>query len=171
MRRFPAIAGLCLASNVAYAGPLLDYIRNYDLNDYALGIAVSAKQNPFVGAENGLFAYPYLTSFRDSALTNDWLLVRDGDIGVRWLSRNGEWEVGFAGRIQTLGLNDSDAEEVSGIADREWTLEAGPLAGWRGWPIHVGVRVYGEVSDRHDGMTGQVLGNQARVFQRLPGPL
>ena len=32
----------------AGAGSLMDYIRDYDLNDYALGVSVAAGQNPYV---------------------------------------------------------------------------------------------------------------------------
>ena len=154
MRAFSSLACL-LMPQFAFSGPLLDYIRNYDLNDYALGIAVTGEQNPYVGAENSVFAYPFLTSFRDSALTDDWLLIREGDIGLRWVNDKG-WELGVVGRIQTLGLGDSDAEELIGIADREWTLELGPLVGWRRWPVHIDARIYAEVSDRHEGLISQL---------------
>jgi len=144
-----------LVSQWATAGPLLDYIRDYDLNDYALGIAVTGEGNPYIGAENSTYAYPFLTAFRDSAFTGDWLLIRDGDVGLRWVGDNG-WELGVVGRIQTLGLGDSDAEELVGIADREWTLEMGPMAGWRGWPIHINAKIYSEVFDRHEGLISQL---------------
>ena len=89
LRILALISGVLVPAQVAISGPLLDYIRNYDLNDYALGVAVSAGQNPFAGSDNESFAYPYLTSFRDSSMTNDWLLVRSGDLGLRWISDSG----------------------------------------------------------------------------------
>lgn len=113
----------CALAESALAGPLLDYIRSYDLNDYALGIAVTGEQNPNIGAENSTFAYPCLTSFRDSALTNDWLLIRGGDVGLRWISKTGNWEIGAVARVQTLGLGDSDAPELVGIPDCEWAVD------------------------------------------------
>ncbi len=156
MRPLTTLALLVVCTNSALAGPLLDYIRNYDLNDYAFGVALAARKNPYTGAENGSYAYPYLTSFRDSAMTNDWLLVRDGDVGLRWVSDDGDWELGAVGRLQTLGLGNSDAPELEGITDREWTLEAGPMVGWRGWPVHINVKTYAELSDRHDGMISEL---------------
>ena len=154
--RLPWVLVSCLLfSDWALAGRLLDYIRNYDLNDYALGVSVSGAQNPYIGAENSAYAYPFLTTFRDSAFTDDWLLVRDGDLGLRWVS-DGDWELGLVGRIQTLDLGDSDAEELIGIADREWTLEVGPMVGWRGWPVHINAKTYAELSDRHDGLISQL---------------
>ena len=63
------LVGTLLTSESAYAGKLLDYIRNYDLNDYALGVSLSLGETPYTGADNSAFAYPYLTSFRDSAFT------------------------------------------------------------------------------------------------------
>ncbi len=72
---------------------MLDYIRNFDLNYYTLGLAVSAEQNPYVGAKNSAFAYPNLMSFRDPAFTNDLFLIRDGNVDVRWVSKSG-WELG-----------------------------------------------------------------------------
>ncbi len=137
------------------AGQLLDYIRDYDLNDYALGLAVTGEQNPYSGAENGAYAYPYLTSFRDSSFTNDWFLIREGDLGVRWVSSGG-WELGVVGRVQTLGLGNSESDELLGIADRKWTLEVGPTIGWRGWPVHFYFKTYAEISDRHDGLISQL---------------
>ncbi len=61
------LAGVLVISENASAGRLLDYIRDYDLNDYALGVSLSLGETPYTGADNSAFAYPYLTSFRDSA--------------------------------------------------------------------------------------------------------
>ena len=157
---------LLLACETALAGPLLDYIRSYDLNDYAIGVAVAGAGNPYIGAENSSFAYPYPTALRDSALTNDWLLIRDGDVGLRWVSDDGEWELGLVGRIQTLSLGDSDAPELEGINDREWTLETGPMVGWRGWPVHINVKTYAEVTDRHEGSTSSLTLSLPIEFSR-----
>jgi outer membrane protein len=149
------VACILLVPGNASAGRLLDYIRNYDLNDYALGLAISTEQNPYVGAKNSAFAYPYLTSFRDSAFTDDWFLIRDGDVGARWVSESG-WELGLVGRVQTLGLGNSETDELIGIEDRKWTLELGPTVGWRGWPVHINLTTYTEISDRHDGLISQL---------------
>jgi len=134
---------------------VLDYIRNHDLNDYAIGLMVSGEQNPYAGSKNGAFAYPFLTSARDSAFTDTWLLVRDGDLGMRWASDSG-WELGAVARVQTLGLGNSESDELLGITDRKWTLEAGPTIGWRGWPVHINFKSYAEASNRHDGMITQL---------------
>ena len=147
--------GCLLISEGAFAGRLLDYIRDYDLNDFALGVAVTGQQNPYTGAESSAYAYPYLTSFKDSAFTDDWFLVREGDLGVRWLSESG-WELGAVGRIQTLGFGNSESDDLLGIADRKWALEIGPTIGWRGWPVHVNFKTYVEASDRHEGLISQL---------------
>ena len=149
------LATALLGANNANAGRLLDYIRDYDLNDYALGLAISGEQNPYTGAKNGAYAYPYLTSFTHPGLTDDWLFFRDGDVGVRWVSENG-CEIGAVGRVQTLGLGNSETDELSGIVDRKWTLEVGPMIGWRRWPVHINLKSYAEVSDRHDGFISQL---------------
>jgi hypothetical protein len=116
----------------ASAGPLLDYIRNYDLNDYALGLSVGTAQSPYLGSDYSNTAYPYLTSFRHSSLTDDWFLLQDG-MGV------------------TLGLGISNSDELLSLEDRRWTVEAGPLIGWRGFPVHVQFRSFWEAPDRHSG--------------------
>ncbi len=164
--RIISTAALLLLSPPLLAGPLLDYIRKYDLNDYAFGIAVSSQDNPYAGVGSDSFAYPYLTTFRDSSMTDDWLLICDGDVGLRWISDNSDWALGIAGRIQTLGLGDSDAEELDGIVDREWTLEAGPIAGWRGWPVHVNVKTFFELSNRHDGTISELALSYPIGFSR-----
>jgi len=155
VRRTVLISGLLLVSELAVAGSVIDYIRNYDLNDYALGMGLSAGQNPYVGAENSAYAYPYLTSFRHSSLTDDWILIRDGELGFRWVTDNG-WELGAIGRIQTLGLGDSETDDLLGISDRKWALELGPTIGWRGWPVHVNWTTYIEPTDRHAGLVSQL---------------
>ena len=116
----------------ATAQSLLDYIRAYDLNDYALGLTVSGSQSPYVGDDASNIAYPGLTSFRDSAFTDDWLLIREGDLGFRWVSESG-WELGAVGRFQTLTLGSNDAPELEGLNDRRWTVEIGPIIGYRRW--------------------------------------
>ena len=157
MRFVPVIvsAAVLLGSSNTHAGPLLDYIRDYDLNDYALGIGISAEQNPYLGAENSAYAYPYLTSFRHSSLTDDWILIRDGEVGFRWVTDNA-WELGAIGRIQTLGLGNPESDDLLGISDRKWALELGPTIGWRGWPVHVNWTTYIEPTNRHDGLISQL---------------
>ncbi len=119
MRHFSIclLIGMSAVSESAYAGRLMDYIRNYDLNDYALGVSLSLGETPYAGAENSAFAYPYLTSFRDSAFTNDWFLIREGNLGVRWVSESG-WELALMGRVQTLGLGSDDVPKLRGLEDR-----------------------------------------------------
>ena len=155
MRRLLVFAAASMISGHVNAGALLDYIRNYNLNDYALGIGVSAAQNPYIGADNSVYAYPYLTSFRHSSMTDDWLLIRDGELGFRWVNDAG-WELGAVGRVRTLGLGDVETDDLLGISDREWTLEVGPTIGWRGWPVHVNWTTYFEASDRHHGLASQL---------------
>lgn len=146
---------LLFFSPLAFAGKFLDYLRNYDLNDYALGVAITGSQSMYLGADSSSYAYPYLTSFRDSEFTDGWLLLRDGSVGIRWVTEN-EWELGIAGRIQTMGTGTSDDPRLDGITDRQWGLELGPVVSWRGWPIHVNLTSYAEVSNRHDGLTSQL---------------
>ena len=102
-----------LISEAALAGPVMDFIRSYDLNDYSLGVAVTATENPYVGGETSVFSYPYLTSFRDASFTRDWFLISEGDVGLRFVTKN-DWELGVVGRVQTLGLGNSDAPELRG---------------------------------------------------------
>ena len=155
MRRAALIVGLLFASQSAFAGSLLDFMRNYDLNDYALGIGISAEQNPYLGAKSSTYAYPYLTSFRHSSLTDDWILIRDGEFGFRWVS-DGGWELGAIGRIQTRGLGKLESDELLGISDRNWAIELGPTIGWRGWPIHINWTTYVEPTKRHEGLISQL---------------
>jgi outer membrane scaffolding protein for murein synthesis (MipA/OmpV family) len=147
------------------AGKLLDYIRNYDLNDYALGLSLSTSQNPYVGAANSTIAYPYLTSFQHSAFTDDWFLIRGENIGFRFVT-DSDWEFGFIGRLQTLGLGDAGNDEVLGLEDRSWAIEAGPLIGWRRWPVNIQFRSYWEIPDRHSGTTSEIEFSLPKNFTR-----
>lgn len=147
------------------AGPFLDFIRSYDLNDYSLGVAVSASQSPYSGGDTSVFPYPFLTSFRDSAFTRDWILLSEGDVGLRFVSKS-EWEVGVVGRLQTLGLGNSDAPQLSGLTDRAWTIEMAPMIGYRGWPVHINARTYFEPLDRHDGNVSQLTFSLPREYDK-----
>lgn len=146
----------CLLPLCAEAGKVTDYIRNFDLNDYALGVAVTSRQSEYAGADNSLFGFPYLTSFRNPAFTDDWLLINDGDIGVRWITRN-QWELGVVTRVQTRGFGDHESAQLEGLDPRQWSLELGPTVGYRGWPIHLNAKLYAEVLDRHKGTTGEFI--------------
>jgi len=149
------LCGTLATGERAVAGSFLDFIRAYDLNNYALGVRVSASQSPYVGGENSTIGYPYLTSFNDSAFTDDWLLIRESDLGFRWVSESG-WELGAVGRIQTLGFGSSDAPELEGLSNRLWTIEFAPIIGYRGWPVHINFKTYTEISGRHDGLISQL---------------
>ena len=83
MRLVVAMLALVLVPAVAEAGKWLDYLRKYDLNDYALGLAVTTTQNPYLGSSNSTYAYPYLTSFQHPSFTDGWLVVRNGGMGLR----------------------------------------------------------------------------------------
>ncbi len=155
-RYFLVVFATLVINEGALAQSWLDYLRDYDLNDYALGLTISTSQNPYVGGENSVIAYPVLTSFRDSAFTDDWLLLREGDVGIRWVTQN-NWEFALIGRIQTLGLGTSDSPRLEGLDDRKWGLEMGPMAGWRGWPVHINLKTYTEVLGRHDGLITHLL--------------
>src|SRR5210317_1249880 len=121
------LVGLLLALPIpASAGPLLDYIRNYDLNDYALGLSIGTAQTPYLGAGNSTSAYPYLTSFRHSSMTDDWLLIQGENIGFRYVTNN-DWELGLIGRFQPLGGGMKRSDDLLGLDERKWALEGGPL--------------------------------------------
>jgi len=139
----------------AVAGSMLDYIRNYDLNDYSFGVAVSVSQSPYVGTPNGTLVYPYLTSFTHSAFTDDWLLLRDENIGFRYIT-DSQWEFGVVDRFQGLGANIPIDGELEGVNEKDWTVEAGPLIGWRALPVNLQFRTYWEMPNKHDGITSEL---------------
>ena len=120
------VALVLLLPTSASAGKILDYIRSYDLNNYALGVHVSVSQNPYTNAKNSVIVYPYLTSFQHHAFTRDWLLLSDGDLGIRKVTEN-EWVFGAVGRIQTLGFGSEKPDELLGLHERQWTVEVAPL--------------------------------------------
>jgi outer membrane protein len=144
---------------------LLDYVRNYDLNDYSLGVSLSTSHSPYSGAPNSTIAYPYLTSFQHSAFTDDWFLINGENLGFRYIS-DSDWIVGVIGRVQTLGFNSADSDELRGMDERRWSIEAGPIVGWRRWPVHLELRSYWELLDRHSGMTSELEISLPRQFDR-----
>ena len=146
---------ILLAPAQSDAGRLIDYIRNYDLNDYSLGLAYSNSQSPYLGSDNSTFVYPYLTSFDHSAFTNDWLLIRDENLGLRFVT-DSQWEFGLLGRFQGMGTGIDTDDKLEGINEKNWALEVGPLIGFRRWPINMQFRSYWELPNRHDGTTSEL---------------
>ena len=130
----------------------LDRLREYDLNDYALGVAVTTSQSPYINAKNSVWAYPYLTTLQHYSLTDDWLVFRRGGIGLRGVTQSG-WAFGIYGGIETGGLGNGDPEELRGLRNREWTLEAGPFVAWRGWPLQIELDTYFDILGRNSGST------------------
>ncbi len=149
------LVGLLVGSGEAAAGKLLDFLRSYDMNDYALGLAISSRESPFIGGSSALVPYPYLTSFRHSSTTDSWFLIRDGGYGLRWVTES-DWELGVIARIRALGLGNSEDQKLSGVADREWTIELGPAIGYRAWPVHLNWTLWDEVSGRHGGFVSDL---------------
>ena len=143
---------LILSPVTASAGRIMDHIRNYDLNDFALGMKVSVSQNPYTSAQNSVIVYPYLTSFNPVEFTNDWLVFDGGDLGIRKVTTN-HWQFGVIGRIETLGFGSEKTEELLGLDDRQWTIEMAPFVGYRGWPVHLKYKIYKEISGRHGGLS------------------
>ena len=150
IRAFVVVIGTLFCAASAHAGGFLDFIRNYDLNNYALGVAYSVSQKPYVGAENSGFAYPYLTSFRHNAFTDDWLILTGGEAGFRWVSQS-DWILGAVGRINTQGTGVNAVEDLLGFDSRNWAVEVSPVVGWRRWPVHLELRHYVEVFSDYGG--------------------
>ena len=165
MRRIAICLILLCLPTTASAGRWLDYLRTLDLNDYAFGIAVTAKQNPFSGADSSTFAYPYLTSFQHPSFNRNLVIVNDGELIVRGVRDSG-WEFGWNTRIQTLGLGDHRSDDLIGISDRKWTIETGPSVGFRRWPIHVHAGALLEPTDRHDGYLFRLGASYPMQFSR-----
>jgi outer membrane protein len=156
-RYCPALAAILVLAILpfpAHAENTLESIRRTDLNDYAFGVALSVSEDPYVGGETSTYFFPYLTSLTHPALTKQWLYFQDGDIGLRYVS-DGGWEAGVVIRPQTLGLGP-DNEEAEGLFERRWSIESGPKVAWRGWPIHIVLKHYWEILDRHDGTTTEL---------------
>lgn len=149
----------------AEAGRLLDSIRAADLNDYALGFVLHAAESPYVGSGTSTNVYPYLTSFRHAAFTDDWLMARNENIGTRFVVAE-DWEIGVVGRVQTLGRGISNSSSLDGLDERNWTVEMSPLLGWRRWPVHLQFRSYWEIPDRHSGNTSELEASLPLSFSR-----
>jgi hypothetical protein len=81
----PMSAGLVVAalSLPVQGQEALESVRRTDLNDFALGVAMSISANPYVGAEASTIVFPYLTALQNPAFNKDWFTIRDGDVGIR----------------------------------------------------------------------------------------
>ena len=166
IRHAIAVAALIFPT-IGFSGisDIFDYIRNYDLNDYALGVAYSTSQRPYIGAENSSFAYPYLTSFRHNAFTDDWLILTGGEAGFRWVSQS-DWILGLVGRINTQGTGATAIEDLLGFDTRNWAVEMSPVIGWRRWPVHLEMRRYVEVFSDYGGPSTELWASVPWEYSR-----
>ncbi len=153
---YPLLTLSALVPATPAAAGILDFIRNYDLNDYALGVAVTVNQSPYTAGSSSITPYPYLTSFNHPAFTRDWLLLfDDAGTGARYVSKAG-FEVGAVGRLRIGGFGSDVTSEYFELREREWTVEMGAIAGWRGWPIHFQARLFTDVMGRHGGEVSEL---------------
>ena len=155
MRKGLLFATLACLPATSLADNLLEGVRDVDLNDYALGFALSFSESPYVGAEDSMIGYPYLTSFVDPSFTTQRFIIRDGAFGARWVTDN-DWEYGLLGHIRTLSLGSDDVPELSGLRQRKWTVEFAPAIGYRGWPVHIDAQTFIDIADRHGGFGTQL---------------
>ena len=151
-----AVATAPVPATAGPFGDMLEYLRDYDLNDYALGIAISASQSPYRAGHSSIFPYPYLTSFTNPAFTRDWLLVSDdAGTGARYVTEDGFFEVGAVGRIKSGGFGTNPDTEYFELRERLAALELGAYVGWRRWPAHFQLRGFNDVLGRHNGGIGE----------------
>ncbi len=155
IRHAIAVTALILPTiGSAGIGDIFEHLRSYDLNDYALGIAYSQSQNPFLGGSTSGFAYPYLTAFHHVAFTNDWLVLSEGELGFRWVNDEG-WILGAVGRINTMSSGTATIEELLGLDVREWVAEVSPLVGYRRWPVHFDLKYFSPVFTERGGPSAE----------------
>ena len=156
---------LLVTSRPAFASTLFDYFRNFDLNDYSLGIKYSVSQNPYVGTSNSTIVFPYLTTLTNSSFNDNPLFFQGENIGLRYVGKS-DWELGVIGRVQTLGFGSDENDLVRGLEEPRWTIEAGPMIGWRRWPVHIQLRSYWDLANRHNATTSELEFMLPRQFGR-----
>lgn len=124
-------------------------------------MAYTVSESPYRGVSSSGFAYPFLTSFRHNAFTNDWLVLGNGDVGVRWANDAG-WVLGAVTRIRTEGTDTTLLDELADIDVRKWTIEAAPLVGWRAWSVHFELKHYREIFSDYGGPTTELRASLPR---------
>ena len=153
-----------MSASAAEENDWLQSWRRTDLNDYALGAMLMVSENPYAGTDTGIYAFPYLTALHYPDFTKNTLVIKDGNLGLRYVTENDNWEFGAYGRVQTLGLGAADNEELLGLNERRWTLEIAPFIGWRRLPVKVEFRPYWELLGHHDGWTGELVFSLPKEF-------
>ena len=121
----------------ARAQDSLDSVRRTDLNDYALGVAMSISENPFVGADRSTIVFPYLTALQNPAFNKDWFLIRDGErIGVKVCAPHR-----IQGILRPRGdgyRNDHQAHAQGGRAEN--SIAASSVQPWSSGTVTFGAR-------------------------------
>ena len=100
-RQIPATLGLLLVAQAAIAGSVLDYMRDYDLNDYSLGLYFSGEQNLYAGAKDSGIAKALADQTGLNLLLNDATKAQYDkltEIGKGQLDKSAISELTFKGR-------------------------------------------------------------------------
>jgi outer membrane protein len=136
-------------ADAAVVADLLQGLQEIDINDYAIGLGATSKENVYVGAPDSTTFYPYVARLFPSDFDDGLLFSRAGAYGLRWMP-NEKWEFGALGRIQTLGFDRGDSPELVAEPSREWTIEVGPTIAWRG-PIRLDWTMFVDLLRSHRG--------------------
>jgi len=137
---------LCPGLARAQLDELFRSIRDTDLNNFAVGAAVSSRETGYIDSDGRKTLFPYLSSLTNPAFTDRMVFATEGELGVRTVTET-DWTIGLMGRLETRSL-EADADQPT-LQERKSTLELGSAIAYRAWPVHLGIRSYFDVMGRH----------------------
>lgn len=101
-----AVAGLALASNVCAAG------------EWGLGLGVAAQEQPQTGVDTQVVVLPF------PSYEGERLSVGFGNIAYA-LTTTDRFRVAVEGQLRFDGYDPDDSDELAGMRERDFTLDAG----------------------------------------------
>ena len=163
--RLPRIAlllVLCLPVPSQAQG-LRELLDSVDLNEYSLGLNLYWSQSRYEGVDDFVVPFPAPTTFSRASISEDTFYIGGSKLGLRKFVGDG-WNFGGLLDIQTLGYGSNDSEVLLGMRRRNWTLQAGAMAGKRVGPVALTAYATTDILNEHKGH--EVSLNAALPFVR-----
>ncbi len=118
-------------------GGLIERFWNSEFwRDMYVGIQTNVSQDPYIGEDIDIFAFPRPDRLEDYVFNEDRFAFREG-VALLRLAHPTPWEFSLVGHIDTRGYDPDDNDALLGLDDRDWTVSAGVGGAWRGDGVFV----------------------------------
>lgn len=133
--------------------------------DLFVGVQTNVSQEPIVGDDVNVIAFPRPGRLRDYVFDNDDRLAFRESVAMLRLLRPSPWEFSIVGRFDSRGYDPDDEAALAGLDEREWTVGAGLGGAWRGEKVYLEAWGVTDLLGRSEGQTWSAVLGFPRHFR------